>query len=103
MHIAFFGVDKAKHGEVAYPVTAWIENQYTANSVEPVGPVGKSVEHMKHLSKEKSPSHKSMLDSMELRASTSESRRGSSPTCSTAVTLDPANLLKDKVIKMVKT
>ena len=107
LYIEFFGVDKAKHGEVAYPVTAWIENQYTSNrsstnTVEPVGPVGKSVENMKHLSKGKSPAHKSMLDSMELTTSNQEEVRGSSSNCTTAVTVDPANFQKDKIISMVK-
>lgn len=100
----FYGVDKAKHGEVAYPTTAWIENQYTSTSFEPVGPVGKSGENMKrqdtcNLSKQKSPSHRDIVDPIELRASYSELRRGSSP----ALTLDPKNLLEDKVIgKKVK-
>ena len=90
-------MDKAKHGESAYPMSTWVENQYNEVKSVPIGPVGKTVENTNNLmnsdrSKRKpKASHQSIIDPIETASSMDELRTEFSP----STTLDPSNFLKD--------
>ena len=90
-------MDKAKHGESAYPMSAWVENQYNEVKSVPIGPVGKTVENTNNLmnsdSSKRKPttSHQSIIDPIETTSSMDELRTEFSP----SATLDPSNLLKE--------
>ena len=86
--IEFYGVDKTKHGESAYPMSAWVENQYNEVKSVPIGPVGKTVENTK---RQPIASHQSIIDSIETASNKDELRTEFSP----SVTLDPSNLVKE--------
>ena len=93
----FYGVDKAKHGESAYPMSAWVENQYNEVKSVPIGPVGKTVENTNNLmnsdsSKRKlTASHQDIVDPIETTSSIGDLRKEHS----TSTTLDPSILLKE--------
>ena len=110
----FYGVDQVKHGESAYPIKAWIENQFDDGQNKPIGAVGKSIkkasdnsimksdigkQYMNIWNRKKTEKQKEslpVLDDIDIvdPVETTSDKDGLREEFSSAVILDPANFLR---------